>query len=340
MAKLDDYFLEESKSKKDRKTEIEEKLCTFGICILGAGTYYVSGITMPDGSTLTGLGDCSRIVLLDEVKEGFAVVMKSHCTVKDLSIRGSVENALRPEEVGTRHGIGFLGDAVKSEDGVRQARDSIIEGCRIDSFTGGGITCKDTGFSVECSLCVSNCRIHRCGAGINISHFSEYHKFTGVDASRNLYGCINNGGNNVFCSCSFDGNKIGYLIDNSKQQSKNNAHGSCVACTFNHSDQNRGIGIQIIGSNPGYVFSACQLFFSKIVVEDSRGIQFNNFNCGKNIEVFVKSGGVVSFFGCLFTNTPTFTVENSPHFKMENCFTKSGTPICATQIEKEEGSEK
>ncbi len=333
MAKLDDYFLEASGDRADRSAEIEQKLNKFGVCILGSGSFFVSGIQMPDGSTLTGLGDCSRILLLDEVSEGFAIQMKSRCTVKDLTLRGSEENIPCPTSVGTRHGIGFLGNATGVADGPLQSRDSIVEGCRIDSFSGGGITCTDTGYKVDCSLCVSNCRIHRCGAGINISHFSEYHKFSNVDSSQNFVGCVNNGGNNVFCGCSFDGNTLGFLIDNREKKSKNNAHGSCVACTFNHSDHNEGIGIHIIGSTPGYVFSDCQMFFSKILVENSSGIQFNNFNFGRNVGITVKGGGKVCLSGGLFTVVPKICVENNPYFKFENCFTKGGTPILWPEAE-------
>ena len=42
---------------------------------------------------------------------------------------------------------------------------------------------------------MSDCHILNCGAGINIDHFSEFHKFTNVLSETNLYGCINNGGN-------------------------------------------------------------------------------------------------------------------------------------------------
>ena len=41
------------------------------------------------------------------------------------------------------------------------------------------------------------------------------------------------------------------------------------------------------------MFSACQLFFSDIVVEGSGGVQFDHFNCGKHIKIFVKGGGGV-----------------------------------------------
>ena len=61
------------------------------------------------------------------------------------------------------------------------------------------------------------------------------HMFTNIMASKCLYGCINNGGNNVFVNCGFNSNITGFLIDNSRGQSNNNSHGSAIGCTFNHS---------------------------------------------------------------------------------------------------------
>jgi hypothetical protein len=142
-----------------------------------------------------------------------------------------------------------------------------------------------------------------------------------------LYGCINNGGNNVFVNCGFTGNKTGFLIDNSEGQSPNNSHGSVIGSTINHSGKNEGIGIHILGATSGYVFSGCQLFFSKIVIENSHGIQINSTNFGKNIEISVKGGLLVSFDDAIFTTMPKITVEDSKLVKFTNCYTRGGTPV-------------
>ena len=321
-----EYCLMSTGDLTDRKEEIEKLLQRYGICVLGSGAYYVSGVQMPLGSTLMGLGECSELILLEEVVSGVTVSLGTRCTVKNLTVKGAAEDLPKPETMGTRHGIAFLGDSTPQNRGA-QHQDGIISSCRIRSFSGGGITCLDTGYSVDSSLCISDCRIHGCGAGINISRFSEYHRFTNVVCTRNLYGCINNGGNNVFVGCSFDGNTEGYLIDNRENQSPNNAHGSCVGCTFNHTNSNKGVGIRILGSKPGYVFSACQIFFSEIVVEDSIGIQFDHINFGKEEKITVKGGGAVHFTGCMFTTPPVVSVEENPHVQLLKCCTKAGEPI-------------
>ena len=321
-----ELFLKSTGDATDRSAEIEKLLAEQKVCVLTPGTYYVTGVKMPDGTSLFGMGEGSQVVLLPDVTDICAVAMGSYCTVKDLTFIGCEEDMPRPTELGNRHGIGFIGTATL-ENRSGQPVDSIVEGCRIRNFTGGGITCRDTGYGINCSLSVTNCRIHNCGAGINISHFSEFHNFTNVTSTRNLYGCINNGGNNVFVGCGFDGNTVGYLIDNSEKQSPNNAHGSCVACTFNHTNFNKGVGIRILGSKPGYVFTGCQMFFSDIEIEDSTGIQFANFNFGKAVNIRIKGDGVVRFTDCIFSSQPVFELTEAPNVTVSGCQTKKAEEV-------------
>lgn len=321
-----EYILKPTGDHTDRSAQIEKLLEEYKVCILTPGAYCLSGVKMPDGTCLMGMGAGTELILSDAVAEGYAVLLGSRCTVKDLTLLGTKEDMERPTELGSRHGIGFIGNAVTTKS-TPQPSDSIISGCFIRNFTGGGITCRDTGYSINASLCVSDCKIHNCGAGINISHFSEYHKFNNVVSTRNLYGCINNGGNNVFTGCAFDGNTLGYLIDNCQKQSNNNAHGTCTACTFNHTNHNEGVGIRIVGSKPGYVFSGCQMFFSDIEVEDSTGIQFANFNFGKNQKIRVSGDGVVRFTDCIFSNAPSVTLTDAPNTEFAGCCTKKAERV-------------
>ena len=321
-----DFFMKSTNDTADRSAEIEKMLQEYKVCVLTPGVYYVSGVKMPNGTSLYGMGEGSRVVLHADVAEGCAIAMASCCTVRDLTVLGTTDDMPRPTEVGTRHGISFIGTATR-ENRRGQPMDSIISGCRIRDFTGGGITCRDTGYGINCSVSVADCRIHNCGAGINISHFSEFHNFTNVTSTRNLYGCINNGGNNVFVACGFDGNTVGYLIDNSQKQSPNNAHGSCVACTFNHTDHNKGVGIRILGAKPGYVFSDCQMFFSNIEIHNSIGVQFNNFNFGKAVNFCITGESTVTVTGGFFTSQPTFCLEGDPMVQVRDCYTKPGDPV-------------
>ncbi|MBR3836987.1 MAG: right-handed parallel beta-helix repeat-containing protein [Clostridia bacterium] len=337
------YFLPPSGDKRDRSGEIEALLKEKGACTLGVGDYFVSGVTMPHGTSLFGMGEGTRVILLPHVTEGHAILLESHCTLRDLTVLGDEKDLPLPEvtpledgsmppvpepwELGARHGVGFLGDATNVETSHIQKKDCIVSGLRIRGFSGGGLHLRDTGYSTPCSLCASDCRIHACGAGIFISRFSEYNKFTGMVCTQNIYGCINNGGNNVFAACAFDANRQGFLIDNRENKSKNNAHGSCVGCTFNHMDHNTGIGVRILNSKPGFVFSGGQMFFSHVVLEDSQGIVFNGSEFGKHIRFHVTRGGGVTLSACFFSTQPLYFVEDNEAFRIFQCYTKGGTEI-------------
>ena len=326
------YFLESTSDMTDRTAEIQKYLDEFGVCILGAGLYVVNGVDMPDGSTVMGMGKATQVLLDPAAEEGYAISLRSFCTVKNLGLMGSLDTIELPEKVGERHGLLFRGTATTKNWQTGQPLDSMIDGCFMTGFTGGGITCVDTGYYVRACLTVVNCHIVNCGAGINISHYSEFHKFTNVVCYENLYGCINNGGNNTFTACSFDANVTGYMIDNSMGQSPNDSHGSVIGCTFNHSDNNEGIGILIMGAKNGYIFTGCQLFYSKIVLENSTSMVFSDFNFGRNTEISVKGGKLTKFSDCAFANMPTVTVEDNDKVRFSNCFTRDGEEVRSPSV--------
>ncbi len=315
---MDRYFLPARADGANVSFEIEERLNEYGVCLLGAGTYVISGVRMPDGTSIIGMGRATRVELAEDVSSGAAIELGSFCTVRGIFLSGAKKDVKAPDTLGERHGIRFMGDATDYNRDKPQPKNSMIEGCFITSFSGGGITLCDTGYAIDSSLTVTNCRIMRCGAGLNIFRFSEYNSFTNVLCTDNLFGCINNGGNNLFSACHFSTNKTGFLIDNRHGQSNNNSHGSAVGCTFNHSDKNSGIGIQILGARHGFVFSSCQLFYSKIVVENSYGMVFSDFNCGKGEELVVRGGGTVIFKDFMFIEPPKISVEDNERVEFVN----------------------
>lgn len=313
----------------DMTAAIEEKLNAYGVCCLGRGTYLVSGVKMPPNATLRGMGRCTRVLLDPALTEGAAVTMESFCCVKDLFVCGAEEKIALPEEPRARHGILYR-DTTTTKEWMREdlKLNSIISGCWISGFDGGGITCVDTGYYIRASMTVSDCHIFNCGAGINISHFSEYHAFTNVQCCENGYGCVNNGGNNKFVNCAFDGNRLGFMIDNIRVKSPNHSHGSVVGCSFNHTDDNKGIGILLLGATNGYIFTGCQMFFSKIVVENSASILFNAINFGRLMEISVKGDETVMFSDCMFGGDPKcISVSNPQAVKFKNCYTRGGEEI-------------
>ncbi len=320
------YYLSSTGDTTDRTAEIEQLLAAQGACLLGNGIYYVSGVKMPPKTTLFGLGAATKLVLLPS-EEAAAVQLDSECCVKDLSLYGAWPEAKEyPTELGKRHGILFKGTATK-ENWQNQPQNCIVSGCQMRNFSGGGLTCVDTGFSTSASITATNCHIRFCGCGIYIPHFSEYHEFTNMLCERNLYGCINNGGNNVFVNCGFNSNKTAFVMDNADGKAINNTHGSVVGCSFNHSGKNEGVGLWVRNTHAGYVFTGCQVFYSKIIFEDSDCLQISNTNFGRNTQIEVHGGKITLFNGCLFLGEPQITVEENQNVHFANCYTTDGNPV-------------
>ena len=200
----------------DRTREIEKALSETGVCRLGFGDFYVKNIVMPNDSMIIGDGTATRLHLLEGDEDCFVVKMASRCVVKDLHLVGDKEFV--PEgPTGNRHGIVFEGSS--EEPGTKGPLYGTIENCYVTEFSGGAITCRNSGYPVSSSMNVSNCWLINCGVGINIPFWSEYHKFTNVVATKCWIGCVNNGGNNMFVNCNFSENDMGFLMDNSQKQS-------------------------------------------------------------------------------------------------------------------------
>ena len=309
----------------DRTADILAMLNSTGICRLGAGDYYVTDLVMPDYSSIIGSGFATKVRLT--TNGNFAIAPKSHCTVKDLRIMGGVDGSVTPSAtVGTRHGILWQGDYTQSHTAPFRC---ILDNLMIINFTGGGITCYDTGYGTSNCIEATNIYILNCSAGLNISYWSEFHKFTNVRCSECYYGCINNGGNNLFVNCDFSSNReIAMLMDNSQGQSPNNTHGSAIGCVFNHTahdgTSNAGIGIEILNCHSGFIFTGCQIFFSQIHLVDSDGIVISDTNFGyRNCDVNISGGGTVLFSNCMNEGAIPITVTNNQNVHFVNCYNKA-----------------
>lgn len=320
-----DYYLKPTGDDTDMTAAIQSVLNTTGICRLGPGDYYVTGIEIPDYGMLIGSGNSTRLVLKSDASLGYAVKLKNYGSVKDLWILGDVSEFEPNEIVGTRHGILFEGTAKSEEESVTYYR-SAVENCTISDFDGGGITCCNTGLSPSANLLVSNCRVFRCGAGINVSYYSEYHRWTNVCVTQCYYGCVCNGGNNNFVNCDFSENTVGLLIDNGSGQSINNTHGTFDACSFNHSGSNEGTAIRIVGASAGEVFTGCQIFYGKIEIEDSTGVRFGTCNFGRRVPISVDRSRVVLFSDCTFYGGDESPLEENENVSLyfKDCFQYDG----------------
>jgi peptidoglycan/xylan/chitin deacetylase (PgdA/CDA1 family) len=327
------YVLSSTGDTTDRTEEIQNILTTYGVCQLQAGDYYVSatGVVMSDNSTLIGVGASTNVYLggAYDSTAGQCVTMGSNCTVSDITFMGWTGTVSLAASLIERHGVLWATNASGTAP-----QNGKITNCRFMYFKGAGITCKDTGTPSTNSLSVSDCFMKTCRAGINVAQKSEYNRFTNINVAGCYYGCINNGGNNVFVNCAFTQNTIGMKMDDTGIESANSGHGSFVGCTFNHSGNNTGVGISITNVTHGFVFSGCQLFRSSISLTNASGIVFDGLNVGlSNEAITVSGGGTVLFNGCMFGNAPTVTITGNENVHFANCY------IRATGVEVTNGIE-
>ena len=319
-------LLAASGDKTDRTADIIAMLNSTGICRLGAGAFYVGNINMPDDSMIVGCGAATKIILTSSAN--YAMKMGKRCSVKDLHIMGAEDSISLSSTIEERHGVLWQGDYSSNQSNAKQPQRGQIDNVWISGLTGGGITCYNTGYGTICHLEVSNVNIWNCNAGINISYWSEFHKFTNVRCGECYYGCINNGGNNTFVNCDFSSNGVGFLMDNTDDKSPNNSHGSAVCCVFNHTNSNKGVGIKILNCANGYVFTGCQIFYSQIVIENSNGIIVSDTNFGKkNCDITIKKGVGVLFANNMFEGVPNVSVTNSKVKFINNFDRVSGDEI-------------
>ena len=87
-----------------------------------------------------------------------------------------------------------------------------------------------------------------------------------------------------------------------------------------------------MGAKNGYVFTGCQMFYSKIVIENSTNMLFSDFNFGRNVEITVKGGKLTMFSNSAFASMPTVNIEDNENVKFVNCFTKDGEEVKSPSV--------
>lgn len=327
-------YLASTGTTEDVKASIEAMLSTSKVCRLGVGNFYVSGIDMPADSMLIGSGASTKVILLGtNSDEGYAIHLNDRCSVKDMSILGNANNisysSLTSSNIVERHGLLF--EASNSTDSSTKKKCT-IENVWIRNFTGGGIAAYDTGADSDSCMSVTDAYIFNCEVGIYIPYSSEFHRFVNCQAHECYFGAINNGGNCLFDNCNFSKNRVGMSMDNSNGLATNNSHGTVHGCIFDHADSNNGVGIKIIGMTNGQVFSDCQLFYADIEVQNSTGIQFNNFNVGGRAKIKVRkgeNGGLILFNNFVIQHgSYTLDIESGYNLvKFSNCWTRTGSAV-------------
>ena len=320
-------FLASTGDNTDVTAAIEAALTAYKVVRLGAGVFYVDSVDMPDDSCIIGSGEATEIHLISGSNK-YAFKLGNRCSIKDLTIIGNATDITVSSSIGTRNGIVF--ESTYSGDNSTIER-CILSNLRIKNIQGSGILCNNTGYPSSSSIFAENIYINLCDAGINIKYWSEYHRFTNTSAGACYYGCICNGGNCIFTSCNFSSNKLGLLMDNTGGVSPNNSHGAFIGCSFNHIDNNTGIGIKLINIQNGEIFEGCQLFGAQIELDTCKGIVFSDMNISDyNNNITITNGSLILFKGCIFQAVPTgITVTGNTDVHFSNCYTKDGSVVTA-----------
>lgn len=323
--------------KMDMTPAIMAMLQQTGYCHLGEGIFYVSGnIDMPEGSTLEGCGRSSIIRLLSSVEAGYAIKIERYNTISNVKIEGERSTTSKPSQ-GTRTGVLFKSnDDGQEGETERDSQCCMMSNVWIGGFSDSGLKCHNTSMSVNRGLYAVNLYIVTCWAGLNIDYRSEFNKFVNYNTTMCQYGCINNGGNNVFTSCTFGGYSVGFYIDGTK---RNSAHGTINGCTFCHVGSNTGKAIQMEDVVNGFVVSECQVWYCSIDLTDCTGIafvgcEFGRGTTGEGATINVSGGALIMFNGCMFmndiNNPPDITITNNDKVKFDACYgSASGNAITA-----------
>ena len=334
-----DTDTESETGKTDMTSAIMAMLTDTGYCHLAPGIYYVSGnIDMPADSMIEGCGKQTIIRLLQSTTSGYIVRMHTRSTLKNVCLSGGYNpGSISDGNIGGRKGVSYIGNRDGQSTGVTPATCTLcmIDGCFFENLD-SGIYGYNAGGGLQEGLTVSDCYFTRCKAGINLDYWVEYCKFTNCVVFQCYFACINNGGNNVFTACTFHG-VVGFLIDNSSGNKANIAHGSVIGCTFNHIDNmnnpselGQGYGIKVLNAPNGFVFANCQLWYGRVHIENSSGVQitgceFGGLGGSEYPAIETSGSGILFIDNCLFQTTPVLSLYGS--HKISNCWTYNGVSV-------------
>ena len=299
----------------DMKGAIESALTTYGRVQLLSGDYYVSGITMPVGSELCGVGDSTKIILLSTVTDGACINVSGDNVIRNILFTQQYGNTQKPgtATIGTLDGIRVLND-------VSLCR---VLSCSFYGFKRSGIYGNTVGHSSYQSIIIDDCRFMYCEIGLYFDYWTEYAVVSNSYMSQCYNGVRNDAGNNMFVGCHFDGNNSAFVMMTYNISGANDGHGSCVGCTFNHSDN---YALYIRGGSHGFVFTGCHFYYGMIYLRSCTGIVFDTCQCDGSGGVTFYGGKGHRFVNVSFVATPTITEESAAqNVRFIDCYLLDGS---------------
>ena len=324
------YTLYPTGDQSDRTADIMTTLKSFGKCVLTKGEYFVNDMQMPSYTTLEG---CGRGTILRQPAgaTGAVVKLERGCTVKDVKIIGLSGESYEPDQgtIGTNHGISANG--ISGSDYTDRLR-LIIEAVEIAGFDGAGIYLYNTGGNINDGASISDCCVHNCEVGLYTKN-SEYHRVSNSSFNACYYGTFNDGSNNVFSNCGFNGCAIGAYLENVDGTVGNHAAGTFSSCTFHHF-HSTAIKIEGAGNNyvsQGEIFIGCEIGYGSVEITNGQGINFSSCSFFNSAPISISDEGTntthtfVLFSSCLFRNAEQnpVTKTGTATVLFENCHLRS-----------------
>ena len=325
---LENFDLYPSGDTTDRSLEISQILQDKRVCRLAPGEYTIDVIALQTGRTLTGCGRYTRLFKKANSSYNYMIRLSKDCQLQNLAIYGNSSD-IEVSNNWDLHGDTPAKCAIRiegtgSEDQLFHAE---VTDVYIERFAGSAIYVSKTGYNPQGGCHFDNIFVRNCNAGISLGSFAEFHRITGCSFFACYYGCVNNGGNNVFVNCDFSTNVQGLLMDNSRGNYSNSSHGSFVGCTFNHSDSNNGTAIELNTMIAGEMFVGCNIFYGSIILTNSQGIVFDACNFGSSTPIILSGGGSVVFSSCIFRgNQSPVTDDRTDKTFFNGCYYLGGQP--------------
>lgn len=321
--------------KANMTTAIQSALDVCGICQLGPGAFYIiSGVTMPEGSTLRGCGDATTLRLTQGANK-FAIKIRKDSTISDMSIIGQYTDLAESDftgSPGSRYGIQYY----KGGGDTFNTGYCGISNVHIKNFTASGIYQYGTGGNVAQGLVAVNVHIKNCWCGLEIYGNSEFCRYTNMQITYCYIACINGGGNNIFDSCVLHAYSIGYQIIGSRS---NSAHGTLANTSICHVGNNTGSAITADDVSNGFVFNGLQIWYGSVDLTNCEGIvfdgvEFGRGSTGNGATINITNGKTILFNGCMFMNDQTYppdiTISGNNKVKFVGCYgSASGNAITA-----------
>lgn len=291
---------------EDDTEMIQDALDTVGYIFLGPGEYLIDGIEMPIGSSIVGSGPATKLYVAEGTSK-FGIKGASNCSVSNFAIYGG--SSTRPTTEGGRIGI-LLGE----ESGLK---DFKINNIHFSGFNFAGLYLNNVGYGSLRTALVTGCTFDLCYAGARMGFHGEYATFTSCMFNDNYRGVMDNGGNNMYGSCGFNGNTDGMYMDGT--DNGNNGHGQCVGASFNHSASDGGVGIRLKNITNGFVFSGCYIWsgmnLDGCTMINVTGCTFPNEG------VTMTNGGSMMMVGCQVSPTARSKISTpDDNLSMSGCY--------------------